>query len=76
MTLIFSLQTDMNQIFQRRYCTLLKVKRLQKYQRSKLEFKKKNLPTRLIRGAWARTGLISRYFFETLTLNSGIFVAP
>ena len=43
MILAFSLQTDMNQIHQMRYCTSLHVKRLQKYQRSKLEVEK-NLP--------------------------------
>ena len=41
MPLAFSLQTDMNQIFQMRYCASLLVKKLQKYQRSKLEFDKK-----------------------------------
>ena len=41
MALDFTLQTDMNQIFWMRYCMLLYVKRLQKYQRSKLEVDKK-----------------------------------
>ena len=40
MALTLILQTDMNQIFQMRYCTFLQVKRLKKYQRSKLEVKK------------------------------------
>ena len=39
MALAFNLQTDINQTFQMRYCPLLQVKRLQKYQRSKLELK-------------------------------------
>ena len=43
MTLAFILQADINQIFQMRYCMLLWAKRLQKYQRSKLEVEK-NLP--------------------------------
>jgi len=49
MTLAFILPTDINQIFQMRYCTLLKVKRLQKCQRSKLEVEK-NLPDQADRG--------------------------
>ena len=44
MALAFIFQIDWNQIFQMRYCTLLEVKRLQKYKRSKLEVDKK-LPT-------------------------------
>ena len=38
----FWLQTGMNQIFQMRYCASLKVRRLQKYQRLKLEVHKKS----------------------------------
>ena len=49
MALAFNLQTDINQIFQMRYCLLLQVRRLQKYQRSKLEVEK-NLPDRAGRG--------------------------
>ena len=41
-TMGFKLQTDMNQIFQMRYFTILQVMRLQKYQRSKLEVDKKS----------------------------------
>ena len=49
MTLAFILQADINQIFQMRYCMLLWAKRLQKYQRSKLEVEK-NLPDHAGRG--------------------------
>ena len=38
--------------------------------------RKKNLPTRLTRGAWPRTGPIGRYFFRTPTLTYGNFATP
>ena len=61
MILAFILQADINQIFQMRYCMLLWVKRLQKYQRSKLEVEK-NLPE-------------SAISYRPPTLTSDIFAA-
>ena len=42
----------------------------------KVGVRKKYLPTRPAPGAWVSTTLISRYFFQTQTLNSDIFAAP
>ena len=38
--------------------------------------RKKYLPTWLTLGTRVRTGPLGRYFFQTLTLTSGIFAAP
>ena len=80
MALDFIPQTDMNQIFQMRYCTFLQVKKLRKYQRWK-SMVEKNLPEQPDRG---RIGLESGrvgnslstsnfdlwYFFSLLTYKN------
>ena len=64
MTLAFTLQADMNQIFQMRYFTFLQVKRLQKYQRSKLE-NDKNLQVQSALGALGSRQAELAIFFAT-----------
>ena len=74
MALAFNLQTDINQIFQMRYCPLLLVKKLQKYQRSKLEVGKKS-PTQPVSYPMHSGPGCSGFFFD-LKLWPLIFLQP
>ena len=69
------LQKDMSKIFQMRYQTFILVKRMQKYQRSKLEIEKKSASS-----AWPRVRRIPiwshwKFFSRPQILASDIFVA-
>ena len=70
--LAFSLQTDMNQTLKMKYCTLFKVKRLQKYERSKLEVEKICQITRAL-GASVSNLTESAISYQSPTLTYDIF---